>query len=283
MSLNGIDSASYQTGLDPAKVQMDFNIVKVTQGVTYVNPDFKRMASATISAGKLLGAYHYAAGGSPVAEADFFLKNAKDYIGKVIFALDWEREQNPAFGKKDVSWCKSFLDRVYEKTGVRCFIYMSKSVCREHDWSSVAKTYPLWCAQYASNTETKYQTHPWTDAKGFGAWKNATIYQYSSAGKLSGWSKRLDLDIAFLTKHEWESWAKGERPVVTVKFPEMTDTDLAVEVLFNVHGTNEKRKESLGMRYDAVQTDVEYLVRSVTNTIIATQQYLKKHGCKNLI
>ena len=44
MSLNGIDVASYQAGLEPSKVPCDFVIVKATQGTSYTNPDFARMA-----------------------------------------------------------------------------------------------------------------------------------------------------------------------------------------------------------------------------------------------
>lgn len=284
MSLNGIDTASYQAGLKPDRVPMDFNIVKATQGVSYVNPDFTRMASATLGAGKLLGIYHYGGGNDPVKEADYFLAHIPGYIGKALLALDWEGMQNPAFGKKDVPWCKAFCDRVYEKTGVRCFIYMSKSVCRAHNWAPVAKDYPLWCAQYASNDRTGYQAEPWTDNGGFGAWDDPTIYQYSSKGKLQNWSANLDLDIAYMTADEWKAWATGKpAESVEVKYPDKSDNDLAVEVLFNVHGTDEKRKKSLGNRYDAVQTEVEVLIKSVSKTIIATQQYLKKFGCEKLI
>ena len=67
MSLNGIDAASYQAGLNPAKVPCDFVIVKATQGTSYINPDFRRMAEAVLKAGKLLGIYHYAAGGNTLA------------------------------------------------------------------------------------------------------------------------------------------------------------------------------------------------------------------------
>ena len=283
MSLNGIDTASYQTGLEPAKVPMDFNIVKATQGVSYVNPDFTRMASATLAAEKLLGIYHYAGGNDPVKEADYFLAHIPGYIGKAILCLDWEGMQNPKFGKDDVNWCKKFCDRVYEKTGVRCFVYTSKSVCRAHNWSSVAKDYPLWCAQYANNAQTGYQSSPWTDGGGFGAWSKPVISQYSSKGRLSGWSANLDLDIAFMTEDEWKAYATGSAKPAEVKYPDKSDNDLAVEVLFNVHGTDEKRKKSLGTRYDAVQAEVEVLVRSVSKTIIATQQYLKKFGCTKLI
>jgi len=289
MSLNGIDTASYQTGLDPHKVPMDFNIVKATQGTSYMNPDFSRMASATLAAGKLLGIYHYGGGGDPVKEADYYLAHIPGYIGKAILALDWEGMQNPKFGKDDVRWCKAFCDRVYEKTGVRCFIYMSKLVCRAHNWASVAKDYPLWCAQYANNNHTNYQSDPWTDGGGFGAWKNATIYQYSSKGTLSGWwggngsKKFLDLDIAYMTKEEWAAYAKGTVKPVEPKYPDKSDNDLAVEVLFGAHGNDAKRKESLGNRYDGTQAEVNRLLQNTAVALTAVQQYLKKFGCEKLI
>lgn len=287
MSLNGIDTASYQTGLEPSKVAMDFNIVKSTQGTTYVNPDFERMASATRAAGKLLGIYHYGGGGSATAEADFFVKKISGYIGKAILCLDWEGMQNPLFGKQDVSWCKTFCDRVYAKTGVRCFVYMSKSVCRAHNWSSVAKDYPLWCAQYASMANSQYQSKPWTDGGGFGAWEKPLIYQYSSRGTLSGWwdgyKKYLDLDIAYMTKDEWKAHATGSAKKTEIKYPDKSDNDLAVEVLFGVHGNDDKRRQSLGNRYDGTQAEVERLIRNVSLTLTATQQYLKKYGCDKLI
>jgi GH25 family lysozyme M1 (1,4-beta-N-acetylmuramidase) len=285
MALDGIDTASYQAGLNPAKVPMDFNIVKATQGVAYINPDFARMAKATVDAGKLIGIYHYASGNDPVKEADFFLRNIPGYIGKAILCLDWEGEQNPAFGKSDVSWCKKFCDRVYEKTGVRCFIYMSKSVCHAHDWKAVAKDYPLWCAQYASMNRTGYQDRPWTDSSGFGAWDKPTIYQYSSGGQLAGWSRRLDLDLAYLTADQWRAWAKAKpKKEVVILYPEKTDADLAVEILFDAYGTGDKRKKALAGRYDGAQADVERLLSgNKTSLLMAIQQYLKRHGADKLI
>lgn len=284
MALNGIDTASYQAGLDPAKVPMDFNIVKATQGVSYLNPDFARMAKATVDAGKLIGIYHYASGNDPVKEADFFLRNIPGYIGKAILCLDWERDQNPAFGMNDVSWCKAFCDRVYEKTGIRCFLYMSKSVCRQHDWSSLAKNHPLWGAQYPDYNRTGYQKTPWTDSYGWGAWAGPKIFQYSSSGQLANWSARLDLDIAYMTAGEWEACAKGKPVEVEVKYAEKSDKDLAIEVLFGAHGNDEKRKASLGNRYDGTQQEVNRLV-SGSNAILLTavQQYLKKWGHDKLI
>lgn len=286
MSLNGIDVASYQAGLDPARVPCDFVIVKATQGTSYVNPDFKRMAEAVLKAGKLLGIYHYGAGGNPISEAEFFLNTISPYIGKAILALDWEKHQNPAFGSNDVDWCKKWLDHVKDKTGVRSFIYMSKiSGCRAHNWSTVSKDYPLWGAQYASKATTGYQSSPWTDGGSWGTWDKVTIFQYSSRGALSGWWdnswKYLDLDIAYMDKADWQAYTKGK--AVALKYPDLSDNDLAVEVLFCKHGNDEARRKDLGNRFDGVQAEVNRLLGNSALLLTTIQQYLKKHGCKDLI
>lgn len=282
MSLTGIDVASYQAGLDPARVPCDFVIVKATQGTGYVNPDFKRMADAVLKAGKLLGIYHYGAGRNPISEAEFFLNTIDPYIGKAVLVLDWEKDQNPAFGRNDVDWSKKWLDHVKDKTGVRSFIYMSKIMgCRAHNWSAVAKDYPLWGAQYASNATTGYQSNPWTDSGKWGAWSEVTIFQYSSHGRLANWNANLDLDIAYMDRSGWQAYAKG-KPVV-MKYPELSDNDLAVEVLFCKHGNDEARKRDLGNRFDSVQAEVNRLLGNSALLLTTIQQYLKKHGCKDLI
>lgn len=211
--LNGIDIASYQSKIVPSKLtSTDFVIVKFTQGASYVNPYADRQYGDSKSAGKLLGAYHYAEGKDAKAEAAFFVKTLGSRVGECILALDWEGVQNAVFGTgKDVTWCKTWLDEVYRLTGVRAFIYMSKSVCRRWNWKPVADLYPLWCAQYGSNTPTNYQSSPWTDGAGFGAWKSDTIRQYSSHGRIAGYSANIDIDRAFLTAEQWRSMAKGKK------------------------------------------------------------------------
>ena len=286
--LNGIDVASYQTGLNPAVVPCDFVIVKATQGTTYKNPDFQRMADATIAAGKLLGIYHYASGNNPISEANFFIETIKPYIGKAILALDWEKDQNPQFDRSDVSWCKTFLDHVKEKTGVTSFIYMSKDMgCRAHNWIAVSRDYPLWGAQYANYDTTGYQSNPWTSDTTWGTWDKVTIFQYSSRGALSGWWdnswKYLDLDLAYMNSKEWAEWAAG-KPVKD-PFPDKSDSDLAVEILFNKHGVDETRRKKLGIRWTGAQAQVDKLLgdKSKFPLILAIQKYLKKHGAGDLL
>lgn len=87
-------------------------------------------------------------------------------------------------------------------------IYMSKSVCRQYDWSQVANgNYGLWVAQYANNVRTGYQETPWTDNKGYSAFKRMAIFQYSSTGKLEGYLGKLDLNVAYMGENTWKKYA----------------------------------------------------------------------------
>ena len=218
MALNGIDVASYQTGIDLTKVPCDFVIVKATEGTGYVNPDFDRAYDQAVGAGKLVGIYHYANGSSgAVAEADYFLYWCGDRVGNAILVLDWESQGNSAFNNPN--YAKQWLDRVYERTGVRPLIYMSKSVCRQYNWSEVAKNHGLWVAQYANYNRTGYQTNPWTDSNGYGAWNSPAIFQYSSSGMLDGWNGNLDLNIAYMDSVAWGKYAKGDNHSVNTENP----------------------------------------------------------------
>lgn len=238
--LNGVDIASYQSGINPAKLTTtDFVIVKFTQGTTYLNPYADRQYSVAKAVGKLLGAYHYAEGKNAKSEAQYFVKCLGNRVKECVLALDWEGNQNSVFGTgKDVAWCKEFLDEVYRLTGVRPLIYMSKSVCRKYNWSSVAKDYPLWCAQYKSNSITDYQSSPWTDNNGFGAWERDTIRQYSSHGRIAGYDANIDLDLAYMSAEEWRAMAGGK--IQTEENPIDVAISIAESYLGYHEGANNK-------------------------------------------
>ncbi len=214
--MNGIDIASYQAGLDLRKLGKDthFVIIKATQGTSYKNPCFEKHWKQAIEAGLLPGVYCYSSGLGAEPEADYFVAVVgPDRIGEAVLVLDWESNQNPKFGKIDVSYVRTFCGRVHELTGVWPIVYMSKSVCRAHDWSYVSKNCALWSAQYASmNAVHGYQTSPWTDSKGFGkGWTYDAIRQYTSRLKLSGYAGYLDGDMAMFGPTAWKKFAKGDR------------------------------------------------------------------------
>ena len=74
-----------------------------------------------------------------------------------------------------------------------------------------------------------------------------------------------------------------EKKTNAIVEPQKTDTDLAVEVWYNVHGTGDKRKESLGSRCDSVQASVMEIGANVPAFVSASKTYLKKFGCGKLI
>lgn len=219
MSMKGIDISHWQQGINLTSVTCGFVIIKATQGTKYVDPCFQKFCAQAMSLGKKIGLYHYYGSGEPEAQAEHFLQTVRSYIGKAVLVLDWEVDQNPDF-KKGPALPKRFLDYVLAKTGVHPLIYMSKSVCREYNWTEVVKgNYGLWMAQYANKKPTGYQDKPWTDQKGLGAFKGYAIHQYSSAGRLPGYGGSLDLDIAYMTPAAWDKYAKADPKLIKGKRP----------------------------------------------------------------
>lgn len=206
----------------PAKAykESDFVIVKATQGVSYSHTSFfHAMAKKAVADGKLIGAYHYAAGGDPKKEADYFLKVVKEYIGKAILCLDWERIQNRAWGSK--TWCTEFINRVKEKTGVTCFLYTGLDGMKQN--SSLAGKVPLWFAGYPANKNS------WTVPKfkySMGTWKDYAIWQFTSGGE------KVDRNTTALTPAQWRAYAN---PPTVDKFLSYLKT---YDSYIKTHGTS---------------------------------------------
>lgn len=259
--LNGIDISNWQNGIDLSAVPCDFVIMKATQGVSYVSPDFVRQYKQAEEQNKLLGVYHYASGCDVSLEIGNFIStlNKVGAIGKALLVIDWEGAQNPAFG--NMGYIEKMLREVKERTGVTPVIYMSKSVCRSNDWSNIVNMgVPLWMAQYADdNPVMLYNLDPWTDNKGMGAFSEYIIHQYTSKGRLPGYIRTLDLDICYLTRDGWKALCTsydgtGEQTEKQKDFETIVE-----EVRAGVWGNGTERKNRLlreGYDYDAVQKEV---------------------------
>ena len=198
--MQGIDISGHQKGINLSRVPCDFVIIKATQGKSYINPDFQRTFLQAGELGKCRGIYHYINGAGVDAEIDHFITVVNPYLGSAILCLDWERDENKAWGNH--AYCVEMAGKLHERTGIIPFLYMSKAVTREYDWTPVSHCF-LWCAQYANKRPTGYRTNPWTDKKGWGAWKAPAIMQYSSCGQLAGYSGRLDLNYTAATEEMW--------------------------------------------------------------------------------
>lgn len=261
--LKGIDISAFQS-VNAVDLADDFVIIKATQGTSYVSnlcdPQYQRAKQL----GKKRGVYHYASGGDPIAEANFFINNIKGYIGDAILILDWEQYQNSRFGEH-AAWVKKFADRVYELTGVWVMVYMSAYVLKLADWSSVAKNCGLWIAGYPARYDVSNPPTPSVNDMPYniGVWAFWAIWQYtSSAGK-------LDRDIANMTREAWDKYAapSGSKPTPaptpTPQPAKKTVDQLAQEVIRGDWGNGYERKSRLkkaGYDYDAVQKRVDEIL-----------------------
>lgn len=268
MSLNGIDIASYQKTLVPSQMTTtDFIIIKSTQGASYTNPTFKTQYQQAKAAGKLLGIYHYIDGSGANAEAEFFVNAVKSVggIGEAILAVDEESNQNSQFG--NVTYVKQLMDKIYSLTGVKPFLYISHSIASKYNTIQAAG-YPLWGAQYANNNQTNYQSSPWRDGKAWGNWGNdPTIRQYSSSGRITGYSGNLDLDLFYGTKADWQKYAQSNKSSTTTTTTTNNNNNGVTSVNFSNYYnkvSNSGHDENWGYRNGAAgdNTGTEWEIRA---------------------
>lgn len=201
MSLQGIDIASHQKGLDISRVNCDFAIVKATQGIGYVNPYCAEWVEGALARGLCVGIYHYIGGVDAAGEMRYFWENCSNWNGRVMWCLDWESYQNRAWG--DEGYLERCIREIAALTGRPPMVYASASVfphavCERNNCGK-------WVAQYASNDQTGYQESPWNE----GAYSCA-IRQYTSNGRITGWGGPLDLNKFYGDRAAWAAYAGSE-------------------------------------------------------------------------
>lgn len=254
--LKGIDVSSHQgyplTGLAATKYNSgDFVIVKATQGTHYINPTCDPVIQQAIKDKKLWGFYHYAESKDPVAEAEYFVKNCKNYFGKGIPAIDWEQEQNSAYGS--TTWVKKFVDRVHELTGVWCVIYTGRYQIPQVQ--NCVNNCGLWLAEWGVSTPGNITP-----------WDTWTIWQWTSTNGV------LDQNYFNGTKAQWQAIAKGEKTTenkqttkptakkqatATITSAQAIDR-MARDVISGKYGVGQARKDAL---YNTIQKRVNELCK----------------------
>lgn len=257
--MNGIDISMWQRDINLSAVKADFVIVKATEGIGYVDKSCDMLFQKALSLGKKLGFYHFArptANNDPIREADFFYENCKGYFGKAIPILDWEAEN-----KQNVAYAKAWLDRVYQRSGVKPVIYMSESVANAYNWSSVANAdYGLWVAKYRDNNpDYNYNMANAGTRPRVKWWKFYCMWQWTSTGRLNGYSGNLDCNVFYGDGTTWDKYAGKSgttQPVKPTQPVKKSNEEIANEVINGAWGNGEDRKKRLtdaGYNYDAVQ------------------------------
>lgn len=185
--LKGADISDFQGQPDfnRLKEELDFVLTKATEGVGFTAHTLPRNKSEMRRVGLQHGFYHFARGGDPIAEANYFVDQIGDYHKGELLMLDWEIDHsNPA------QWCLQWLQHVEARTGTKPLIYMNSSTVHSFNWSPVvSNNNGLMIASFGPNDGSPH------NAPNSGQWPFWVIWQYTDRGVLNGIAGNVDLDI----------------------------------------------------------------------------------------
>lgn len=267
-TMKGIDISHWQAGLDLSAIagSFDFVIVKATEGVNYVDKSCDGFFQKALRLGKKVGFYHFARNNDAAAEAQYFYENTKGYVRIGIPVLDWEADQS-------VSWVNKFVEKYHELTGVWPWIYANPWRFRQGE---VNENCGRWVAGYPKNgiKDINYgMNNSLPSSYNVGL---VCAWQFTSSGRLSGYSGNLDMDVYYGDAASWDKYANPngdtvdtapQRPSApTQTAPSGSTLDLVYHIVSN-NITGDARKEYCGTRYDEVQDFINHIYESSDETL----------------
>jgi LysM repeat protein len=135
-----------------------------------------------------LGHYYYNGYADPTTAANSFVNGLVSYQpgDPLVYDAEESRFVSPA---KVQAWVQQVRSRLGADANV--YVYMSSSVTRAYNWSSVAASgVKLWVANYGSNNGA-YHGSP-----SVAYWDKWLIHQYTSVGRVTGYNGSLDTNLA---------------------------------------------------------------------------------------
>lgn len=191
--VDAIDISRWQGNINWGAVPQPIAIMKMSggDGGVYVDSMGGHNYYAAKAAGKAVGQYHFAGGGNPVVEAEFFVKSVSPLEKFDVLVLDWEVQHADPVG-----WCTQFVNRVHEMTGIWPLIYMNLSTLRSQNWDPVLANCGLWVAAWGVDPENDLNT----------GGKTYVMHQYTSDGSVAGIAGRVDMDAWFGTVDQFKQY-----------------------------------------------------------------------------
>lgn len=193
----GIDVSKWNQEIDWEAVKeagIEFAIIRcgyrgASTGALVIDPRYKENIEGAIEAGIPVGVYFFTQARDEVEaveEASMAIDLVKGYGLNYPLFLDVEASGGRADGiSRDVrtAVCKTFCQTV-QNSGIPAGVYANKTWFTEKINTASLTNYKLWLAQYASAptyTATRYD-----------------LWQYSSTGKVSGISTKVDMNISYV-------------------------------------------------------------------------------------
>lgn len=270
----GIDISTYQApsaiNYDQLANNISFAILRAGftgwgTGDSYYKDDaFETHYRELSKRGVPLGAYWYSCANTPlegIAEAKELLRLVKGKAFSYPLVMDVEDQHHQAPTSKQVltdtviAFCQTI-----EKAGYYAMIYSSTWwLHNELDLASLAP-YDIWAAQWSVSEPTVRHG----------------IWQYTSDGKVNGYTGRLDCNYAYkdYPKIMRENGLNGLRKTAASSSPQKSVEELAKEVIAGKWGNGNERREKLqanGYDYDAVQDRVNQILSNKTIDKIAKE------------
>lgn len=225
----GIDISCYQKSskINWSKIakEIDFVIIRTGFGnnTSQIDSEFKAHIKNAISAGiKKIGVYHFnycRSADEAKVEAKVAMEICKPYKDYISFiAFDWEYDSCSYCKKSGVTPTKSLVDKMalafkseVEKNGYKFVLYTNPDYGNKY--FTLSKYENLWIAQYANSCSIK----------------GVDIWQYTSTGRLNGYSGNLDVDTCYNENlfFDWEEkrmatlYKKGDNCIGVLAVKEM--------------------------------------------------------------
>lgn len=208
-SHEGIDFSHYQGNIEFSQVSQEIVMMKASEGTDYLDPYlFSYYDAAKHKNGKLVGMYHFARGGDPVAEADWFIKCCQPLEQFDVFCLDYEIHL-----ADPVTWCFALVNRVHDVTGCWPLIYMNRSTLGGYAWTPVLQNCGLWIADPDHNPDDGAQTNG----------KTYVMHQYGTT-MVPGVQNACDVDRWWGTLEAFKQYGYNYQPPTPAPSPEPEPT-----------------------------------------------------------
>lgn len=181
----GIDISRFQGNEITAITDKDsitFVISKATEGVTYKDPNFNQNWNVSAQKNFIRGAYHfYRSNDDPKQQANNFVRTVKQ-LNKNDLPPILDIEEGGLIGNIETNTLQKdlllFLETLESETGRIPIIYTSTSFGNQYLNNEAFSKYPLWVAEYTSNTTPKIPT-VW-DSNKWSFWQKSDSYKIGS-------------------------------------------------------------------------------------------------------